>query len=63
MACVLIVPKNFPEMLCAEAYQTEESIRWTGLPTITATCKPILIQEMAGAEDNRQGGDASTMKP
>ncbi|MDD2260878.1 MAG: BREX-1 system phosphatase PglZ type B [Clostridia bacterium] len=50
--------KELSEMLCAEAYQTEESIRWTGLPTITATCKPILIQEMAGAEDNRQGGDA-----
>lgn len=40
--------KRLSAMLCKSSYQTEEYPRWTGLPTVTATCKPILVKSLIG---------------
>lgn len=50
--------KKLSEMLVTSGYETEEYTRWTGLPTITATCKPILVKAML-AEANCAGDDAN----
>jgi len=40
--------KKLSEMLITSGFEVEECSRWTGLPTITATCKPILVKAMVG---------------
>lgn len=40
--------KKLSEMLITSGFEAEECSRWTGLPTITATCKPILVKAMVG---------------
>jgi len=40
--------KKLSELLITSGFEAEECSRWTGLPTITATCKPILVKAMVG---------------
>lgn len=49
--------KRLSELLGSGAYQIDESIRWAGLPTITATCKPILIEPILSAGSEKQSRD------
>ena len=49
--------KRLSELLGSGAYQIDESIRWTGLPTITATCKPILIEPILSTGSEKQSRD------
>lgn len=49
--------KLLSELLITEGFQIEESVRWTGLPTITATCKPILIESNLSAGMDKHSKD------
>lgn len=40
--------KRISTILYKSGFQADESSRWTGLPTITATCKPILVKAILG---------------
>ena len=42
------------QKLSAAGFITEEKYRWTGLPTITATCKPILVEAMLDASAQKK---------
>jgi len=50
--------KRLSELLSADGWQIEESVRWSGLPTITATCKPILIETLLSPRTDKQSRDA-----
>lgn len=50
--------KRLSELLSVDDWQTDESVRWTGLPTITATCKPILIEGILNANTDKQSRDS-----
>jgi len=50
--------KRLSELLRADGWQTGESVRWTGLPTTTATCKPILIEGILNANTDKQSRDS-----
>jgi len=40
--------KKLSELLVTSGFHAEECSRWTGLPSITASCKPILVEAMVG---------------
>ncbi len=46
--------KVLSQKLSAAGFSTEEKSRWTGLPTITATCKPILVEAMLDASAQKK---------
>ena len=51
--CAMILRDKFIAAGCV----TEVKPRWTGLPTITATCKPILIEPILSTVSEKQSRD------
>lgn len=47
--------KKLSRMLVYSSFQIEESPRWTGLPSITATCKPILLKALFSKANHFEG--------
>lgn len=48
--------KKLSQLLTSSGFQADESFRWTGLPTITATCKPLLVRAMLNVADYSEDG-------